>query len=75
MTKRFYVQYTASDPLFETRWQNCWQVFDRSRTRPAGDVQAIALCIDIETAKMIRDAMNERDEILPSDHVPPLTHD
>ena len=60
--KRYYAQCIDTGLEFQSRWERAWQVFDRERLGPGGDVWPVALCINRAAAFQIRDALNALEE-------------
>lgn len=59
MIDRFYAQHTILPKLYESRWQNGWQVFDRTNTEPqSSDPMSIGFFRSRTWAYKVRDALN-----------------
>lgn len=62
---RFYAQHTTLSPLFASKWQTGWQVFDRNAMlNTNGELPPIAFCVSLTSANMMRDALEATATIL-----------
>lgn len=63
---RYYAECTDTHIQFQSGWRKAWQVFDRDVTELGGDVVPIALCASRGHAFLIRDKLNEAENVRQS---------
>lgn len=59
---RYYAQSEIVPPIFKSRHERAWMVFDRDVCTPQGDVLPILLCTNKHIALTTRDALNEYEQ-------------